>query len=193
MKEKQIGIYKIECLENNMVYVGSSIDIQARLTWHKSHLINNTHYKKGMQEDFNKYGIGNFVFEIIELTTEEELKEKEIYYTKELKAVEHGYNAYISIGGRYKKTSKHNKKLSKKKNFSDEHKKHLQNAYKRNIEKDKDYYIKNIIKVKCLETGRVYNSIKQASIELECSKSKIYYQIKYPKQNKTKGFHFVQV
>ena len=104
MKEKQIGIYKIECLENNMVYVGSSIDIQARLTWHKSHLTNNTHYKKGMQEDFNEYGIENFVFEIVELTTEEELKEKEIYYTKEFKAVEHGYNAYISIGGRYKKT-----------------------------------------------------------------------------------------
>lgn len=186
MKEKQIGIYKIECLKNNMVYVGSSIDIQARLTWHKSHLINNTHYKKGMQEDFNKYGIENFVFEIVELTTEKRLKEKEIYYTKKLKAVEHGYNAFISISGRYKKTSKHNKKLSKKRIFSDEHRKHLQDAYKRNIESGIEYSC-NKISVTCFETGKVYQSIAQAQKDTKASKIS---ECINGKQNTSGGYHW---
>lgn len=186
MKEKQIGIYKIECLKNGMVYVGSSIDIQARLTWHKSHLINNTHYKKGMQEDFNKYGIENFVFEIVELTTEKRLKEKEIYYIKELKAVEHGYNTCISTSGRYKKTSKHSKKLSKKRIFSDEHKKHLQDACRRNIENGIKYN-HNDISVTCFETGKVYQSITQAQKDTKASGISACVN---GKQNTSGGYHW---
>lgn len=161
MTDRQIGIYKIECLTNGMLYIGSSIDIQARLTWHKSHLINGTHYKKQMQSDFNVYGIDNFVFEVLETTTKEELKELEIKYTKELNAVKNGYNAYVSIGGRYNKTKEQNKKLSRKRIFSDEHKKHLKEAYKRNIENGIEYSC-NKISVTCFETGKVYQSIAQA-------------------------------
>lgn len=192
MKEKQIGIYKIECLINGMLYIGSSIDIQARLTWHKSHLINGTHYKKQMQSDFNLYGIDNFIFEILETTTKEELKELEIKYTNELNAVKHGYNAYVSIGGRYKKTKEQNKKLSRKRIFSDEHKKHLKEAYKRNIERGIKYN-KNVFKIKCIETNIIYNSVKEACNILNYTQSKIYYQIKYPHKNNTKGLHFIKV
>lgn len=189
----QIGIYYIKCLSNNKMYIGSSIDIKARLTWHISHLKNNTHYNKDMQNDYNNCGVESFVFDVLELTSENELNEKEMYYINLYNVVQNGYNKIKSIGGRYKKTEKHKKNLSNKRNFTDEHKRNLSKAYKRNVIKDKNFYKCNTKKVQCIETGVIYNSITEASINT----NKSYYSISYQINNiskrkyKTKGLHFV--
>ena len=181
----KLGIYKIECLINDKIYIGSG-DVQARLTWHKSHLKNNTHYKKDMQDDFNLYGIENFLFEVIEYIEEDKLSELENTYINKFKCVEYGYNSIKGVNGRYKKTNEHKKKLSKPRIFTQEHKKHLKDSWKPN-----NYGIK----VKCIETNTIYNSIAQASKETNTSYDIILRQInnKYKRKHKTKILHFVRI
>jgi len=61
------GIYKITCLSNKKIYIGSSINIKRRLKDHTKLLRGNKHLNKYMQKDWNKYGEKNFKFEIIEI------------------------------------------------------------------------------------------------------------------------------
>jgi len=63
---KKAGVYKIKNLKNNKVYIGSSIDLQRRKRSHICCLKNNTHTNSYLQDDFNKYGIDNFKFVVIE-------------------------------------------------------------------------------------------------------------------------------
>ena len=60
-------IYCIRNKINNKKYIGqTSWNINKRLNKHKGQLINNKHYSKNLQEDFNKYGIDNFEFIILD-------------------------------------------------------------------------------------------------------------------------------
>lgn len=63
---KKIGIYKITCISNSKIYIGSSIDIKRRIQNHKAALRNNRHDNIHLQRAWNKYGENNFTFEIIE-------------------------------------------------------------------------------------------------------------------------------
>jgi group I intron endonuclease len=56
------GIYTIECLANNRIYVGSSIDLEKRLLRHKRALHAGSHYNTHLQNAWNKYGESAFVF-----------------------------------------------------------------------------------------------------------------------------------
>ena len=69
------GIYKIENLFNHKIYIGQSINIEARFKKHKS-CKDNFLIHKAIQ----KYGKENFSFDIIELCNQEELNEREIYW-----------------------------------------------------------------------------------------------------------------
>lgn len=60
------GIYKITNTENNKVYIGESLDIYRRWDEHKYDLLHNKHCNYLLQNDFNKYGIDMFNFEIIQ-------------------------------------------------------------------------------------------------------------------------------
>lgn len=64
--KKVVGIYKIQNLINNKVYIGSSTSILNRFAKHKQLLLNNKHFNKHLQSSFNTYGINNFSFEILE-------------------------------------------------------------------------------------------------------------------------------
>lgn len=59
-------VYEIRCLQNNCVYYGQTIDFSRRIKEHINKLKLNLHSNHYMQEDFNKYGIDNFSFKIIE-------------------------------------------------------------------------------------------------------------------------------
>jgi group I intron endonuclease len=67
LKDENIltGIYKITNLINNRVYIGSSFQIGSRWKWHLYDLKHNIHKNKELQNDFNKYGITNFEFQVI--------------------------------------------------------------------------------------------------------------------------------
>ena len=47
------GIYKITNVKNGKIYIGSSSNIERRVTEHKHDLIENKHHSYKMQKDFN--------------------------------------------------------------------------------------------------------------------------------------------
>lgn len=59
------GIYKIVCIKNKKVYIGSSVDLKKRKREHFSSLRNKTHFNSYLQNCFNTYGEQSFVFEIV--------------------------------------------------------------------------------------------------------------------------------
>ena len=75
-----IGIYKIENLITHKVYIGQSINIEARLKTHKRVLNKNKHYNVYLQEDFNKIGEKNFLFELVVSCNKEQLNDLETYW-----------------------------------------------------------------------------------------------------------------
>ena len=90
-----IGIYKIENLINGKVYIGQSVDIKGR--WNEHKLVNSRASKDALKRQkyplylaFEKYGLDNFSFEVIEECSVEELNEKEQFYIKK-------YNSYIDF------------------------------------------------------------------------------------------------
>lgn len=82
-----IAIYKITNRINNMVYVGSTLDVENRFKIHIRSLKNKKHHCKRLQEDYNNLGIESFVFQVVEEVTKELLmiKEQELinYYNLE--------------------------------------------------------------------------------------------------------------
>ncbi len=77
------GIYKITI--NNKFYIGSSNNIKNRLRHHLWSLNTKQHHNKTIQNYFNKYGINEVYFEIVEECTEDILIEREKYYIESLK------------------------------------------------------------------------------------------------------------
>ena len=82
------GIYKIQNLINHKIYIGQSVNIEKRLSVHKSSK-DNCYIHNAIQ----KYGIMNFDFSIVESCPKQELDEKEIYYIKKYNSlIPNGYN-----------------------------------------------------------------------------------------------------
>ena len=116
---KYIGIYKILNLKNKKVYIGSSTDLKQRLRTHKYQLKENKHGNTHLQASFNKYGKDNFLCEIIEITSKENLIEREIYWINYYQSLNRkkGYNKSSNIqsnsGHKWSEESK--KRLSESK------------------------------------------------------------------------------
>lgn len=94
-----IGIYKITNKVNNKCYIGQSIHIEERWKQHQSKYEQNRKADLPLYKAFNKYGLENFSFEIIEKCKEQELNLKEIYWINHFNSLVHenGYN--IRSGG----------------------------------------------------------------------------------------------
>ena len=95
--EKKQGIYQILNLINNKCYVGSSIDILHRFSWHRNMLRKSKHSNKHLEHAWIKYGENNFVFRILEKLdnpTKEYLEEREDYWIEFYDTIneEKGYN-----------------------------------------------------------------------------------------------------
>jgi len=88
-KELQFnGVYCIINIVNNKKYVGSCAAkdfIYMRLMHHKKDLENKKHCNIKLQRAFNKYGIENFIFEILEICVPENCIKREQYYIDLLK------------------------------------------------------------------------------------------------------------
>jgi group I intron endonuclease len=76
----ETGMYQILNLVNNKRYIGSSKNIKQRWHFHKRDLYKNKHHSQHLQFAYNKYGLKNFEFSILEITTEELLTERENYW-----------------------------------------------------------------------------------------------------------------
>lgn len=91
------GIYSILNLKTNFRYIGLSIDIERRWKTHQRDLRNNKHENSHLQNAYNKYGVNNFKYSIIEECSSEDLKTREKYWIHFYNSKEKGYN--MSDGG----------------------------------------------------------------------------------------------
>ncbi len=93
VKDNIIGVYQIKNLITNKYYIGSSIlSLKRRGAIHKCKLIKGNHHSNKLQNSFNKYGINNFDFEIIEKCNKENCIEREQYYIDLYDSYNNGYN-----------------------------------------------------------------------------------------------------
>lgn len=90
--KKLTGIYKITNKINGKIYIGSAVNIYSRWNLHKFKLKNNKHHSIKLQRAQNKYGLDNFIFEIVEECPKNLLIEREQYWIDNLKTYSNGYN-----------------------------------------------------------------------------------------------------
>ena len=93
-KEKICGIYCIENITNNKMYIGLSTNIYKRWNKHKRMLNNNEHPNEHLQLSWNIHGEDSFTFKIIEQCEKDILGPREEYYINYFKTQnnKHGYN-----------------------------------------------------------------------------------------------------
>ena len=92
-----IGIYKITNKITNQIYIGQSTNINQRWMEHKCP---KPKHNLKLHEDIRKYGINNFVFELIEECKKSELSKRELFYIKSLKPF------YNTVGRKLSKETK---------------------------------------------------------------------------------------
>lgn len=63
---KKAGIYKLVCINNGKIYIGKSVNINARMSYHKNS-INRIHQKAHLRNAIIKYGWQSFRCEILEI------------------------------------------------------------------------------------------------------------------------------
>ena len=78
----KFGVYIIENTATGQVYVGSTINSFAtRLSAHYTQLSRGSHANRAMQQDWDKYGKGAFVFRSLEVcTTSEQASNREMHW-----------------------------------------------------------------------------------------------------------------
>ena len=59
------GVYQIRNIINDHIYVGSSIELGARASKHRSYLRSDCHHNQYLQRAWNKYGEDAFIFETV--------------------------------------------------------------------------------------------------------------------------------
>lgn len=104
-------IYKITNIVNDNFYIGSTNNFKRRMFQHKSQLKNNKHSNKKLQNSYNKYGLDNFKFEIVEECEDRFIREQ--FFIDTLTPV---FNIIKTAGGGGAKWSEERKKETKEKN-----------------------------------------------------------------------------
>lgn len=113
MANKICGIYKISSkCKPDRFYIGSSVNIEHRWKEHRSDLLNNKHHSPKLQRHYNKYGIDDMAFEIVEHCTRDNLLEREQRY---LDTLNPWFNTYPIAGSPlgYKPTKEQIEKVRK--------------------------------------------------------------------------------
>jgi group I intron endonuclease len=64
---KPAGVYQVRNLSNGKVLLGSSLNLEGPLNRHRFMLKINSHPTKELQQDWNKLGPDQFLFEILEV------------------------------------------------------------------------------------------------------------------------------
>lgn len=91
------GVYKITCLANGKVYVGSSSNLRQRWNEHRSHLTRKIHKNAHLQNAWDKYGEQSFSFEVIETVPLLTLLEREQYWLDNLKSFDKAIGFNIAV------------------------------------------------------------------------------------------------
>lgn len=96
-----IGIYKITNQINGKCYIGKSVDIYNRWIRHRSRAFQegDQQYNCYLYRSIRKYGLDNFIFEIIEECTFEDLNSREIFYIDFYHSFDKTYGYNMTRGG----------------------------------------------------------------------------------------------
>ena len=124
------GIYKITNTVTGDFYIGSSKDVKHRLAVHKCQSTWKKCPNNQLYLDMKKYGVENFVFEILEEVEEEQLKEREQQFIETLKPT---YNSNRANGldiERYKEWQEEYRKTDKCKKYNKEYQKEYRQSEK---------------------------------------------------------------
>ena len=109
---KVSGIYLIQNLINNKFYIGSSKNIYYRIRGHYHKLFHNNHGNPRLQNAFNKYGVENFIVEVLETNIElGNLLTVEYTYINKLNPF---YNLHLSNPSARRITTEETRKLISK-------------------------------------------------------------------------------
>lgn len=141
------GIYKIENKINGKIYIGQAVNLNQRKSTHFWELKINNHHNIKLQKSFNKYGIDNFTFEIIELCEKELLNERELFWINELNPQ---YN--IRGGGNSIYGFTHSEETKKK-----------MSEVQSKIDRSKNHFSLKSKKVICLNDGKEFESASKAA------------------------------
>ena len=114
------GVYQIKNLLSNKVYIGSTFrkcgkGFWVRFNQYAKH--KHTYYNKKLTNAFNKYGVQNFVFEVLEVinTSVNDCRKREEFYIQKFNTIKNGYNIKLqgtggnggaNLGKKYPKPSK---------------------------------------------------------------------------------------
>lgn len=188
-------IYKITNNINGKIYIGKTVKSIERRFWeHKNNAKKGR--KTALYNAIRKYGEDNFSIEIIcNCNTLEELNEKEIYYINKFNSSKskYGYNLTSGGDGGPIRKGKSNSDYQKNKirEYMIDHPEHIKKfrdsgikyRYKKGNKPwfsdndDKKEYLHTQMKrfaYKCIETGKIYKSTKDAELDTGDSYNKIY-------------------
>ena len=115
------GVYKITNIITGDFYIGSSKDVKLRWRSHKRPSAWNKQPNNQMYLDMQKYGLENFVFEILAEVEIEKLKEMEQQFIETLKPTYNNYNAKGLDIERHKEYNKEYHKTDKYKEYRKEY------------------------------------------------------------------------
>lgn len=105
-----VGIYSLYWEEQDLVYIGQSVEIETRFNTHLWYLRTGSHSNKRVQSAYNKYG--KPTLSIIEQCSSEELNRLEILWTEEFDSIKTGLNI-VGAGDSASGTTAKNSKYSK--------------------------------------------------------------------------------
>lgn len=146
--KKVRGIYKVTNKVNGKVYIGQSVDIGRRWRQHMT-AEDDIYFHKAIQ----KYGVENFIWEVIEQCKKSELDERESYWIEYYDSFNKGYNCTrggdgVGIGedhpnwkGGISSDPEYSKEYSKEynKQYYEAHKEELKEYREANKKKKKEY------------------------------------------------------
>lgn len=101
---KVMGVYKITCLKNSKIYIGSTVNFDKRRKEHWRLLRGNYHPNRHLQHAWDKYGAKQFKIELIEEVYDHDLllnREQHWIDVTDCANSEIGYNLTPTAGGTY--------------------------------------------------------------------------------------------
>ena len=125
MKNKVCGVYKITNTVTGDFYIGSSKNVNVRWASHKWSSTWKANPNNRLYQDMQKYGVENFMFQIVALLMPKCLKQAEQEFIETLKPTYNNYNANGQNVDRRKETMKEYEKYDKCKEYRKEYRNQL--------------------------------------------------------------------
>lgn len=98
--KKPTGIYKITCLPDGKIYIGQSVNVPNRFSEHiKRGLGAEPATRNRLYPAMKKWGVENFIFELLEEVPREKLDERERYWIQFFHSAETGLNGNKGVKG----------------------------------------------------------------------------------------------